>query len=359
MKNIIKLSILVVLFLTFMGLPGQVHAASPAESPDPGDKIIFGGSYTLEADKTLNGSLIVFGGAVSLEKGSRVEGDIVLTGGSLEISGTVEGSIVAIGGTVNINDPATIKGDINTIGAVINKSDKAKVEGNISNQAQGDFSLPISPKVPVPSMPKIDFDPIGNVLWAIFKAIALAAVAALAVMFFSKPVERVAVAVTTQPVQTGLFGLLTAVVAPGLIIILGITLILIPLGIIGALVLAAAVMFGWIAIGLEVGKKIATLFKSEWALPVSAGVGTLVLTLIISAAQVIPCIGWLFPSVLGIFAVGAVLTTRFGTRWPASWNSTTYMANEPVVNPISPAAPSVGPTEVSSNIPPENPTNPL
>lgn len=358
MKNIIRLSILVVLFLTFMGLPGQVHAAFPTASPDPGDKIIFGGNYTLEADKTLSGSLIVFGGAVSLEQGSRVDGDIVLTGGSLEISGTVKGSIVAIGGTVNLNETANIEGDINTIGAVLKKSDKAKVGGNISNQAQGDFSMPIPPKMPVPPVPKIDFDPIGNVLWSIFKAIALAAVAALAVMFLSKPVERVGIVVTTQPVQTGLFGLLTAVVAPGLILILGITIILIPLGLIGALVLAAATLFGWIAIGLEVGKKIAALFKSEWALPVSAGVGTLVLTLVISAAQVIPCIGWLFPSVLAIFAVGAVLTTRFGTRLPASWNNTTYIANEPVVNPISPAAPSVGPTDVPSNIPPENPTNP-
>lgn len=358
MKNIIRLSIIIVLFMAFMGLPGQVHAASPAESPDPGDKVIFGGNYTLETDETLTGSLIVFGGAVSLEQNSRVEGDIVLTGGSLDVSGTVEGSIVAIGGTVNINDPAVIEGDINTIGAVLKKSDEAKVEGNISNQAQGDFSMPIPPKMPVPSVPKVDLDPIGNVLWTIFKAIALAAVAALAVMFLSKPVERVAIAVTTQPVQTGLFGLLTAVVAPGLILILMITIILIPLGLIGALVLAAAVLFGWIAIGLEVGKKIATLFKSEWAQPVSAGIGTLVLTLIISAAQVIPCIGWLFPSVLGIFAVGAVLTTRFGTRLPTSWNNTTYIANEPVVNPVGTVTPSAGPIDVPSNIPPENPTNP-
>ncbi|MHC1784388.1 MAG: hypothetical protein AB9891_16805 [Anaerolineaceae bacterium] len=190
-------------------------------------------------------------------------------------------------------------------------------------------------------MTGMDFDPIGNVLWAIFKAIALAAIAILVTMFAPKPVERVGSAVVTQPVQTGLFGLLTAVVAPGLVLILTITIILIPLALIGALVLGLAVLFGWIAIGQEVGKKIAELFKTEWALPVSAGVGTLVLSLVIAAAQVIPCIGWLFPSVVAVFAMGAVLTTRFGTRWATPWNTPGYAASAPVINPIPPVAPFV------------------
>jgi cytoskeletal protein CcmA (bactofilin family) len=352
MKLITRLSILVLFVAAFLGLPATVHA----QTPDTGDKVIFGGTYTLKSDESLDGSLIIFGGAVSLEKGSKVGGDVVLTGGSLEVSGTIDGSITAIGGTVNLNDSAVVDGDINSVGAILKKADGAKVEGNISNQAQGDFHLPVVPAVPGAVINNFDFDPIGNFLWAIFKAIVVAALAALIVMFAPKPAERVASAVTTQPVQSGLFGLLTAVVAPGIILILSITLILIPLALIGALLLGVAVLFGWIAIGMEVGKKMADMFKTTWTPPVSAGLGTLVLGLILSAAQVIPCIGWIFPSIVAIFAVGAVLITRFGTRWPTSWNTVSYPPAGPVVPASSEPTPS-RPAEEGTTTPPEKPTD--
>lgn len=345
MKNLTRLSILVLFVLAFFALPKNVHA----QASNPDDKVIFGGTFTLESGESLNGSLIIFGGAVTLEKDTTVEGDVVLTGGSLEVSGKIEGSITAIGGVVNLNDTSVVEGDINSVGAVLKKGEGAKVEGNISNQTQGDFTLPNIPAAKLPAMNGFDFDPIGKVLWAFFQAIAVAAIAVLVAMFAAKPLERVGAAVVTQPAQTGLFGLLTAVVAPGLVLILTITIILIPLALIGAIILGAAVLFGWIAIGTEIGKKMAELFKVNWALPVAAGLGTLVLSLVIAGAEVIPCIGWLFPSAASIFAVGAVLTTRFGTRWATPWTSSGYSKSDPAVhNPYIYAD--------TSTVPPETPS---
>jgi hypothetical protein len=334
MKKLTYISILVLFLAAFFGLPGKVSA----DSGKPDDKVIFGGSFTLESGEKLDGSLIIFGGAVSLEEDSVVKGDVVLTGGSLDVAGQIDGSITAIGGAVTLGDEAFVRGDINSIGAVLKKADGATVKGNISNQSQGDLRLPTAPPTKLPAIAGFDFDPIGKALWAFFEAIVVAAIAILVTMFAPKPVERVGRAVVGEPVQTGLFGLLTAVVAPGLVLILVITILLIPLALIGALILGLAVLFGWIAIGLEVGKKIAEMFKANWALPVSAGIGTLVLSLVIAAAEVIPCIGWLFPSALAVFAMGAVLTTRFGTRWATPWSASGYTTAAPVEKPVQPAA---------------------
>ncbi|MHC1784387.1 MAG: polymer-forming cytoskeletal protein [Anaerolineaceae bacterium] len=141
MKKIYCLSIIALFVVAFFSLPTQVSA----QASDPEDKVIFGGTFTLESGENLDGSLIIFGGAVSLEEDSEVDGDVVLTGGSLEVSGEINGSITAIGGAVTLSDTATVEGDINSIGGVIKKSDGATVEGNISNQTQGDLKLPVIP----------------------------------------------------------------------------------------------------------------------------------------------------------------------------------------------------------------------
>lgn len=351
MKYLTRLSILALFVLAFFALPQNVYA----QSSDPGDKVVFGGTFTLDSGESLDGSLIIFGGAVTLKKDSTIEGDVVLTGGSLDVSGTIKGSITAIGGVVNLDDSAVVKRDINSVGAILKKSEGARVEGNISNQTQGDMALPVPPAMTLPAITGFDFDPIGKILWGFIKALAVAAIAVLVAMFAPKPLERIGAAVTSQPAQTGLFGLLTAVVAPGLVLILSITLILIPLALIGALILALGVLLGWIAIGMEVGKKTAELFKTNWAVPVSAGLGTLVLSLVISAAQLIPCIGWLFPSAAAIFAVGAVLTTRFGTRWATPWNSSGYATANTAAIPPANQAPVVPADETP--VPPEKPTD--
>ncbi len=51
------------------------------------DKVVFGGTYTLESGQTLDGNLVIFGGAVTTEADSTVNGDVALLGGVAEIGG--------------------------------------------------------------------------------------------------------------------------------------------------------------------------------------------------------------------------------------------------------------------------------
>jgi cytoskeletal protein CcmA (bactofilin family) len=343
MKTLPKISLIfLVLLITLFAFPGAVLAQAPNNG---NDQVVFGGTFTLNSGQTLTGNLVVFGGLATLEKGSVVNGDVALTGGSLNINGEINGSITSVGGSINLSDTAVVDGDINTIGGSLNRSNQAVVKGNISSSGPGAIRLPLNWNLnALRNIPWYDIiHPIGSVLWGIFQSLAVAALALLVVLFMPTPTRRISNAIIAQPVIAGGLGLLTVVVAPALILLLVITILLIPLGLIGMLLLGVAFLFGWIAMGMEAGDRLADLFKVQWAPPVSAGIGTLVLSLFSSIFVLVPCIGWVLPAVIAIVGLGGVFLTRFGTRDGQSTGPVKLAPSTLPQPPVMPAPPAATP----------------
>jgi hypothetical protein len=139
----------------------------------------------------------------------------------------------------------------------------------------------------------------------------------LLMLFLAPHADRIAHAVIAQPLTTGGLGLLTIIVAPIALVLLTITVILIPVTAIAIVALVVAAVFGWIAIGYEIGQRFTKAIHQTWHPAFSAGLGTFALSLASSALTGIPvlnCIGWLVPFLLGLAALGAVIMTRFGTQ---------------------------------------------
>jgi hypothetical protein len=316
MRNIIRYSVTTFILLFFiLAFPASAFAQTPT---NPNDQVVLGGTFRLSSTQTLNGDLLIVGGTATLEQGSVVNGDVSLTGGTLDARGTISGSINALGGVVTLGDTAVVHGDINSIGAAFNRSAKAQIDGRVNTESSGNlfFNIPRTlafPRLATPAL-NLDFSPIWKVFWAIFQSLAIAALAVLATMFLANPTQRVAQSIMTEPAAAGGIGCLTVIVAPALLALLAITLILIPVSLIGILALAIALLFGWIAVGLEVGNRMAGLFKTQWAIPVAAGIGTLVITLVASILNIVPCIGWILPALLAVLGLGGVLVSQFGTR---------------------------------------------
>ena len=334
MKKYAKYLILLILVVTVFW-PSPAYARELFD-----DKVVFGGTYTLESGQSLDGNLVIFGGAVTTEEGSSVNGDVVLIGGVAEIGGTVNGNFVGIGGAVQLTTNAVVNGDLVTIGATLSREEGARVHGQIVNgmgvpftfdipnsgpmdEIPGIPEIPEIPEVPaipeiptVPQAPRINvsFNPLLEILWFFFRTFMLALLAVLVVIFFEKPTTRVAKAAVDQPLITGGAGFLTAVLTPMALIALTLTIILIPVTILAILVLIVAWLFGWIAVGLEVGRRISKLFNIEWAPAVSAGVGTFILFLVLGGFGFIYCIGWIPMFLVGLWGLGAVIMTRFGTQ---------------------------------------------
>ena len=68
MKKLQTFLVMLVIFC-LLAVPGTAFAKS-INAPTMDDKVVFGGSFTLESGETLNGSLIVLGGVVLLDEGS-------------------------------------------------------------------------------------------------------------------------------------------------------------------------------------------------------------------------------------------------------------------------------------------------
>ena len=347
MKKTLKfLSLLLVMSLLL--LPTQTAAASgPNDGP-----VIFGGSYTLKSGDTVNGDVLVFGGVVLIEDGAIVNGDVVVFGGSLTVNGQVNGDVALVGGVAMLGAESVIDGSLSLVGATLNRADGAQVNGEVT-YSEPSFNLDTPPSVPgvlnvpgvprvpgVPNVPVVPFEWHSNPLWVglrVFgRSLAMALLALLVGLFLEEPTRRVGQSIAGQPVIASGLGFLTIILAPAVLIVLAITIILAPVAFLAVLVLLVALLYGWIALGFEVGLRFTKMIKQDWALPLTAAFGTWLLTIISAAIGLIPCVGWLAPFILATVALGGVTMSRFGSQ----------IAHPPEV-PLAPAAPPVAPVPVA------------
>jgi hypothetical protein len=349
-------AILLVLVFT-LALPGTVYASGSAASSNTSqnrrvlhDQFVLGDTFTLHSGDTLVGDLIILGGTVTLEDDSFVEGNVILVGGSLSIQGTVQKDLVAFGGSPSLEQPGRIIGDAVTIGCTLSGNTE-RVAGDIITESSGVFNIKMfDERFPTVGVARVPF--LWSFLSLFFSVFFMTAMAIGIVLLLPKQTERTAKTLIQQPVASGGMGCLTVVVAPIILVALAVTIILIPVSLLGAVLLVALVIFGWVAIGLELGNRLGLALHQDWHPAVSAGIGTFGLTLVtFGLSRAIICVGWMLPLLVSMLALGAVMLLFFGARMtPAP----TAMAVQTVV--ASPVV--VSQTQVS-DIAAESPPGPV
>ena len=268
---------------------------------------IFGENYTLKSGETLNEDLVVFGGSVSIEKDAKVNGAVVLFGGSLTLDGDVSKDVVVMGGAVKLGADTHVHGNLVTLGAPVDRDAGAKVDGDVINNPTRP-SLPAAPVAPsAPSVPNLPgvvgsfTNPFLNALGILVQSFVLALLAALIALFLPIQMRRVSDGALAQPLISFGMGALFSV----FIITLFVT---VPLIFVVSVLFTAGMVLGWLALGTEVGVRIGQMFKSEWPLPLAAGLGVFVLNLVAQSVNFIPCIGGL---ISGVENQNSLDTTKF------------------------------------------------
>lgn len=324
MKTLKKILVLLIVSTLLFALPISAQAAGYHNDTIP-DQFVFGENYTLESGETLKGSLVVFGGNVEIEQDATVTGDVIVMGGNVDCNGLIEKDILVLGGHVTLEETAVVDGDILTLGGSLDQMSGAQIHGNVAEEIPGDLKFDTyGPfEFPIISSGVMQAPAIWGSLWFLwvpFAMLTMAALAMLIAMFLPKHVERVAKAATSQPLISGGMGLLTALLLPFALILMTITCVLIIFIPVVVVVLGLAALLGWIAIGLEVGKRIAKMFDKTWDPSLSACIGAFLLTLIAAGSNValemvcLGCISWVIPTAIGLIGLGASLLTLFGTR---------------------------------------------
>jgi hypothetical protein len=328
MKRVLMVFLLAALLLA---LPGTALAAPTLQEGGEG-KVVMGGVYTLGPGQSLNEDLVVLGGVATLADGSTVNGDVAVIGGALTANGTINGDVAAVGAAVTFGPQAVVTGDVQSFAAAVTRAEGAQVQGQEITGQIRQPELPLAPISPsLPFMQSFTLPPqvqafSSNPLWAmgasgamqgvsyIVQALLMAGLAVLVVIFWPKPTQRTSQAIAEAPWSAAGVGVLTGIVAPVLLLILTITICLIPLAIIGLLLFIAAIVFGWVAVGYEIGLRLARAFKWSLEPAPAAGLGTLLVWAVANGIAFIPCVGWLAPLIVGAIGLGGVLLTRFGRK---------------------------------------------
>jgi len=302
------------MLIALLFVPSTAHGADLHQ-----DKVIFGGSFTLHAGESLTGDVVVFGGNATIEQGATVNGDVAIFGGTFTTHGTVKGDVVVLGGYAEINQQAVITGDFTALGSNIDRAENAAIQGSIITQSEFplELSFPSFAGIVSESTPRMNFwaTPFLSLSLFSLRIAVWAGLAALASLFLSDQERQVNRTAFTQPVISTLVGMLTAIFLPVVIIALLITILLSPLSLIVILIAIGAWVFGIISLGLAVGQRLTKNLESKIDPALAAGLGTLLVMLILNGFnKIVPCVG-VFPKLfVGFWMLGAVLLTRFGLQ---------------------------------------------
>lgn len=350
-------SLLVMILVLLVIAPAPVLAQDnnpPSGSTITGDQVVIGNTFRLAAGDTLEGNMLIVGGTATTTSGSVVNGDLILIGGTLGIDGSVNGDIVSIGGAVNLGDNAIINGDLSMLGANLQRASGAVINGRVEEESPN-FIGEEAVNQWTRWMPFGNWrNPLRGLLTTVFEALAMGILAVLVGLLLPHNVKNIATNIVTEPLISGGIGLLTIIVAPIILLLLAITIILIPVSLLAFIALGLALLLGFIAVGYEVGQRLATLFKTTWHPSISAGVGTLLLSLVTGMAGLIPCVGWVLGFLVGIIGIGAVITSRVGSEKYVKKLYQAVIQPEAATAPIDPleAPAPIAPTETPT--PPEN-----
>jgi cytoskeletal protein CcmA (bactofilin family) len=286
-----------------------------------GDLVVLGGNVTIEKDAVVLGSMALFGGNAEIAAGAQIDGDVALFGGNMNLAGKVNGDVAVFGGQVLLRKTAVVNGDVAGVGGQVHREEGAQVAGEvITNAPAPRITIPPAETTvpPVPVSPssnlRAELEPLWRAFKTLYQAMAMGLIAMLVALFLQPQMTRIAQAVTAQPLIAGGVGLVTLIAVPLALVLLAITIILLPVSLVGALVLVLAWLLGVIAVGQEVGERFTQMLHQTWAPVLTAGFGTFLLMLVSGIVGMIPCIGWLFPFAVGLLGLGGVTMTYFGGR---------------------------------------------
>lgn len=253
-----------------------------------GDIDAFAGNVHVRG--AVGGDLSAVSGNVVVEPDGAVEGSLSAAAGNVAIHGTI-GEDAEIGaGSITLGPTADIGGDL-TYGGELNRHEDAQVGGTVTREGTG----PVGPVEVAPTIPWW----IGTA-YAFFMHLLLGAVLLLVAPSFS---EDVADRVITDPLRSGVVGILVTFAVPIALVLLAITVVGIPLSIIGVLLFVAlawvATVYGRFAVGVWLLSLAGT--ENRWGALV---VGLLVVGLLAA----VPYLGSIVSFVVFLLGLGALVS---------------------------------------------------
>ena len=272
-----------------------------------GDVQAFAGTVRIEG--TVNGDVQAAGGTVEVAEGAVVTGDLDAGAGDVVLAGEVTGDATVGGDTVRLLGTAVVGGDLTYDGELV-RADGATVGGTVS---AGDGGVAVAP---------VDFGPLAPV-FAFYGLLASLLLGAVLLLVFPGTADRVSATALAEPLRSGGAGLLAIVGVPLVLVLFAITVIGIPITVVGALLFAAVAWVATVYGRLALGNWLLGFadVRNRWA-------GLLVGFLVVFALGFVPVLGGVVDLLVLLLGLGALALVAYRAYRGRSGNR----ASEPPVD---------------------------
>ena len=254
----------------------------------------------------VDGDLTVAAAALELREGSSVGGVVDAGVADARLAGSIGGNTALDASTATVASTATIGGSLTYTAAETTVADGATVEGEVTRDEDLTVAQPYvfgdgASASDVPTIP-----PWVGAVYSGLTSLLLGAILLVSTPNFSRRLAEVA---TTEPLRTTGIGIGTLVGTPIALVILAVTIVGLPLSLVGFLtfgaVVLAATTYGAVALGtwlLSLGG-----YRNRWAALV---VGVVV----VAVARQVPVVGWVTRLAVLLIGLGALATTLYELR---------------------------------------------
>ncbi len=259
------------------------------------DRVVTGGSLKIEAGETVH-DVVTLGGSVEVL--GTVTGDVLVTGGSVKVrkGARVEGDITAMGGSVDVEEGATINGEVAVVGGAVHRGDKS--ESGVKLSLSGDR--------------KSRADRVGASARGVAHRVGAAITRAALLFIFGTVLlalaggrmESLQTEIAARPMRSFALGIVGALTGALILLALVVTLIGIPVAVVGS-VLGVLAVYGGICAALVTagGALIGHKTKNPY-LHLALGC----LLFLISGA--LPVVGGIVTAVVVMVGIGCLVATR-------------------------------------------------
>lgn len=312
----------IALFVSCLVLAGAAVAAEVAVNPalrfgshveisEATEGPLIAGGGRIRVDAPVAGSARLAGGEVELATGAVIAGDASLAGGTITVNGSVKENLHAAGGQITIN--GTVGGDASVAGGTLVLGPDARIAGKLNfrgGELRRDPAAQVAGAVQhsrgrAHRHERTDGDRFTRGwLWTG----GLIVLAALIAAALPGPSRRMAEELRERPWLTPLLGLVALTCIPVAAVLVMLTIIGIPIGLLALIGYAALLLVGYVWLAVVVGGLLLDRIKPETAALTAWRVGAAVLAMLVLAILArVPFVGGLIGFTALVVGVGMIV----------------------------------------------------
>ncbi|QPV62699.1 hypothetical protein I7X12_18535 [Halosimplex litoreum] len=250
-------------------------------------QVVADGSHEFESAPD---ALVVAGGTATVPANESVDGSVYAVGGSLAVDGTVEGDVVQVGANVSVGSGGAVVGTLRVLAGDPTVADGASVE-----------------RVERLEPTATDRSPVTALTVRLVQWLFVAALAAGFARRRPDLLDNVAAAATDHPIVSGVVGALTGATALALVVFMALTLVLIPVSLLGVLAGIVCVAYAYAVFGYLLGRRL-PVDRPDLA----AAAGSVLFVAALDLLGRVPLLGGTLQLALTAVGVGAVLVSYLG-----------------------------------------------